>query len=164
MEMGDTAVIKCKKTNLSCEIEFKVKGFFTGTYNGLGGKVKDDSSGETLFNISGKWSDVLFIQKPTWPNKDEFFNVEKSKIQPKICAEEEDMNEFESRALWSRVTSAMLAKDLDLATSEKSFIEDHQRVIEKQRTEGGNVWENQFFRWCPDSSKWKFRGYVFSTD
>jgi hypothetical protein len=159
MEMGDTAIIKCLKTNLSCEIEFKVKGFFSGTYNGLGGKVKDDSTGEVLFNISGKWSDVLFIQKPTWPNKDEFFNVETSKIQPKIVVEEAEMNEFESRALWTRVTSAILSRDLDLATEEKTMIEDNQRSIEKQRTEGGNSWENQFFKLDETSGKWEFRGY-----
>jgi hypothetical protein len=157
MEMGDTATIKCAKTNLSCELEFKVKGFFSGTYNGLGGKVKDDFTGEVLFNISGKWSDVLFIQKPTWPNKDEFFNVGTSTIQPKIVVDEEDMNEFESRALWSKVTQAMLAKDLDLATTEKSLIEDNQRMIERERTEGGNPWENQFFEMNEQSGKWEFR-------
>lgn len=97
MEMGDSIKITCQKTDLVCDIEFKVKGFFTGTYNALSGKVSRISTGEVLFNISGKWTETLYIQKQSQPNKTVFWDVEGSKIQPKIVSPESEMNEFESR-------------------------------------------------------------------
>ncbi|KAJ3225065.1 hypothetical protein HK099_007440 [Clydaea vesicula] len=155
MELGDIVTIKCPKTNISCEIEFKVKGFFTGSYNAIAGKVKDDASGETLFNLSGKWSEVIYYQKTNWPNKEVLFDVSTSKIHKKIVAPEEEMNEFESRLLWTKVTKAMFAKDLDTATEEKSKIEDQQRRVVKNRTGNGTKWENQFFELNND--EWKFK-------
>lgn len=114
-----------------------------------------------LFNISGKWSDTIYIQKPTWPNKDVFFSVEESNIQEKTVPDEADMNEFESRLLWSKVTQAIIDRDMDVATEEKTLIEDNQRLVEKQRTKGGKVWENQFFVRPEGEETWKLRWYVF---
>lgn len=39
------------------------QGYFTGTYNGIVGKIKRISTGEILYEISGKWSDELYITK-----------------------------------------------------------------------------------------------------
>jgi len=155
VELGDTVTIKCANTNLSCDIEFKVKGFFTGTYNALSGKVRDDLNGQVLYNITGKWSETLYIQKPSSQNKDVFFNVATSKLQPKIVEKEAKMNEFESRLLWSKVTKAIQSKNLDLATEEKSAIENNQRLIVKNRLAGGAKWESQFFDLV--DCVWKFR-------
>jgi hypothetical protein len=63
MELGDTATVRCQKTGLTCEIEFKTKGFFTGTYNAISGKIKREATNETLYEISGKWSDRLMLRK-----------------------------------------------------------------------------------------------------
>ena len=35
--------------------------------------------------------------------------------------------------LWSKVTAAMLSRNLDLATAEKTAIEDHQRKLRASR-------------------------------
>lgn len=42
------------------------QGYFTGTYNNISGKIKSISTGEVLYEISGKWSDELFITKKVW--------------------------------------------------------------------------------------------------
>jgi hypothetical protein len=60
-EIGDHAKVSCSKSDLVCEVEFKVKGIFTGGYNIIQGKVKKDSSGEVLYSIHGKWSDAMTI-------------------------------------------------------------------------------------------------------
>lgn len=103
LELGDSAQVRCPKSDLVCTIEFKVKvkflstspiannasiicppplaclpsftnspyslayfilkGFFTGTYNAIHGKIKRESTGETLHEITGKWCDEIYIKK-----------------------------------------------------------------------------------------------------
>ncbi len=97
MELGDNVVIRCPQTDLICEIEFKVKGFFTGTYNSVGGKIKVQSTGEILYNLSGKWSETLYLQQEKSPNKEVFFDATTAQVYPKIVSSETEMSEFESR-------------------------------------------------------------------
>lgn len=64
MEIGDEATIKCEKTDLEARILFKVKGYFSGTYNAITGKITRISTGQTLYEISGKWTDRIYINEP----------------------------------------------------------------------------------------------------
>jgi hypothetical protein len=61
LELGDIAKVSNDNTNVHCDVEFKTKGFFSGTYNAISGKVKSPK-GE-LGEISGKWSDQMYIQR-----------------------------------------------------------------------------------------------------
>lgn len=61
-ELGDHSYVKCPELDLVCDIEFKVKGFFTGAYNAIGGFIKRESTGEQLYEISGSWHSEMFIK------------------------------------------------------------------------------------------------------
>ncbi|RIB03952.1 hypothetical protein C2G38_1989118 [Gigaspora rosea] len=145
LELGDNATVRCEKNDLICEIEFRTKGFFTGSYNSIYGKIKRESTGECLYEITGKWSDIMYIKNLTTGNKEVLFNVRESKIYPKIVAPEEEQEENESRRLWSKVTSALIGRNLDLATDEKTIIEDNQRNEAKLREAEGIDWRPRFF-------------------
>lgn len=60
MELGDIVTIECPKLGLIADIDFKVKGYFTGTYNAISGKIRTLDE-EVLYNISGKWTDRMVI-------------------------------------------------------------------------------------------------------
>ena len=47
--------------------------------------------------------------------------------------------------LWSNVTIAMNEKNMDLATLEKTKIEDNQRTLGKFWVDSNLVWESRFF-------------------
>lgn len=61
-ELGDHSYIKCPELGLSADIEFKVKGYFSGAYNAIGGFIKDDNTGQNLYEISGMWNGEMFIK------------------------------------------------------------------------------------------------------
>jgi len=145
MELGDSTTITCKKNDLMCELEFKVKGYFGGTYNAIGGKIKRISDGEVLSEISGKWSDVMFIKNKKEKVQEELFNVQTATIHPKIVAPENEQELYESRRLWSKVTNHIKSRNLDAATTEKAAIEDEQRRRTKLRTAAGESWKPRFF-------------------
>lgn len=136
LELGDCVSVRCENTKITCDLEFRTKGFFTGTYNAIRGKIKNGK--HTIAEISGKWSDVSYIKFKDEEQK-ELFNAD-SKIYQKIV-DESNQEEKESRRLWSNVSSAILKKDMDLATLEKTKIEDDQR---KERNEK-KQFEPRFF-------------------
>uniref|UniRef100_A0A1D1XEG0 Oxysterol-binding C23B6.01c n=1 Tax=Anthurium amnicola TaxID=1678845 RepID=A0A1D1XEG0_9ARAE len=145
LELGDNSTVRCEKNDLICELEFRTKGFFTGAYNSIYGKIKRESTGESLYEITGKWSDVMYIKDLRTANKEVLFNVHESKIYPKVVAPEEEQEENESRRLWSKVTSALIGRNLDLATEEKTLIEDKQRNEAKLREAEGIDWRPKYF-------------------
>ncbi|KAI9143827.1 hypothetical protein BKA69DRAFT_1059245 [Paraphysoderma sedebokerense] len=149
MELGDNVTIKCQKNDLICELEFKVKGYFSGTYNAIGGKIKRMSTNEILYELSGKWTDILYIKKVQKknadPNPQEFFNALTARIHPKVVLPEDKQEVYESRRLWSKVTASILNRNLNAATDEKTKIEDDQRRKARAREAEGEEWDPRFF-------------------
>lgn len=64
-ELGDHAYVRCPELGLEAEIDFKVKGWMTGTYNAIGGHIKDTKSGKSLFELSGYWDKEMYIKNLT---------------------------------------------------------------------------------------------------
>ncbi|KAI7904108.1 uncharacterized protein BX663DRAFT_506449 [Cokeromyces recurvatus] len=145
MEMGDQSIIKCLSNDLTCELDFKTKGFFSGQYHSVIGKIKRQSVGAVLHEISGIWTQELFIKGKSSSSKQSFFNVSKHEIIPKLVEPLENQEWNESRKLWSKVTAGILAKDMDTATDEKTFIENRQREETATRQKEGIQWKPRFF-------------------
>lgn len=61
-ELGDHSVVRCPELDLTADIEFKTKGWVSGTYNAIGGAIKKESTGEVLYELSGLWSNEMFIK------------------------------------------------------------------------------------------------------
>ncbi|KAG9987518.1 Oxysterol-binding protein, partial [Aureobasidium melanogenum] len=70
-ELGDHAYVRCPELGLEAEIDFKVKGWMTGTYNAIGGHIKDTKSGKNLFEFSGYWDKEMYIKNLTQTGKKE---------------------------------------------------------------------------------------------
>jgi hypothetical protein len=64
-ELGDHSFVRCPELDLAADIEFKTKGWVGGTYNAIGGAIKRESTGEVLFELSGLWSEEMYIKDMT---------------------------------------------------------------------------------------------------
>jgi hypothetical protein len=60
-ELGDHSFVRCPELGLSADIEFKTKGYFGGTYNAIGGTIKNEKTGEVLYELSGMWSGEMWL-------------------------------------------------------------------------------------------------------
>ncbi|GAA5814643.1 hypothetical protein MFLAVUS_008142 [Mucor flavus] len=145
LELGDSCVVRCRTSDLICELDFKNKGFFSGQNNSVSGKVKRESTGEVLYEISGQWSNEIFIKMAKGSSKNMFFDVKTAVIHPMIVQDIPDQQEIESRRLWSKVSAAIAKDDMDTATDEKTRIEDKQREDTKRREASGKEFESKFF-------------------
>jgi len=143
MEYGDTVTIKCPKNDLSATIEFKTKGFFGGGYNNIAGKIYKGK--ECLYQLSGKWSSVMYIKEAKAKEKRPFIDIRNEELTPLIVEPNDKQEEFEARRLWEEVTVGLTKKGLDYATEKKTAIEDNQRLLVKKRADEGVEWKPRFF-------------------
>ncbi|CAO3668049.1 unnamed protein product [Rhizopus stolonifer] len=157
LELGDSCAVRCKTSDLICELDFKTKGFFSGQYNSVYGKVKKESTGEVLYEISGQWSSEIYIKMAKASNKNLFFDVKSSNIHPKVVEDIENQEKMESRRLWSKVTSAILEDNMDTATTEKTIIEDKQREDAKKRETERHEFVPRYFN-IVDNDQYEFKG------
>lgn len=62
LELGDSCTARNERNGFYADLQFKTKGYFSGTYNAIAGRVR--RSNLDLGEISGKWSSVMEY-KPT---------------------------------------------------------------------------------------------------
>ena len=61
-ELGDHSFVRCPELDLTADLDFKTKGWVSGTYNAVGGVIKRESTGEVLYEISGMWHEEMFLK------------------------------------------------------------------------------------------------------
>lgn len=144
-ELGDHAYVRCPETGLSADIEFKTKGYFSGTYDAIGGHIKD-AQGNLLYEFSGLWNDKMYIKDLTTGKKELLFDAGHTKHTPPTARPLEEQEERESQRLWHDVTEAVKRRDQDVATDAKAKIEDRQREEAAKRNNEGIDWKPQLFR------------------
>lgn len=145
-ELGDISTIKCEANDLIANIEFKTKGFISGTYNAIGGEIKQASTGKVLYEVSGKWNEVMEIKNVTTGKKSVLFDTTKADTLPPSVRPISEQGPLESRKLWEKVTNALGKRDHTTATDEKFFIEDRQRKETKKREDAGVTWHPKLFK------------------
>lgn len=146
MELGDHSTVRCEKTGLVAEIEFKTKGFIGGKYDQIHGMIKNERTGDKLFEIEGKWNQKMTIKDLKTKKTSTFFDATDAKETLVTTKDISSMAPRESRRLWHETTEAIKARDQTTATNAKSLIEDAQRDEAKARTERGEHWEPKFFK------------------
>ena len=61
-ELGDHSFVRCPELGLTADIDFKTKGWVSGTYNAIGGVIKNEQTGEILYELGGLWSEEMFVK------------------------------------------------------------------------------------------------------
>ncbi|KIM21995.1 hypothetical protein M408DRAFT_333118 [Serendipita vermifera MAFF 305830] len=148
LELGDTCMAINDQTGLSCSVEFKVKGYFSGTYNAIAGKVRKGSM--DIGDISGKWSHQMYYTDTQTGERRELFDADNAPVMPKVCLPLDKQEKNESRRLWSKLTEAIKNKDMEAATVAKTEVENEQREEAHKRDSVGVSWEPRFFKPLPD--------------
>lgn len=162
-ELGDHSFVRCPELGLMADIEFKTKGWVGGTYNAIVGTIKNEHTGDALFEISGLWSEEMYIKdlkvKMACPQastdlltsqktgrRDMFFNALRSKPSPPLTRPMEEQEEGESQRLWAKTTQAIKDRNHEAATDEKTKVEDMQRDEAAKRVNDGVEWHPRLFR------------------
>jgi oxysterol-binding protein-related protein 8 len=154
LELGDTCTAKNEKNGIQCDIEFKTKGFFSGTYNSISGRVRHNNN--DVGEVSGRWSHVMDYKNTKSGSKRVLFDAVKDgqNLASNWVPPEDQQEPNESRRLWTHLTQAINAKDMEAATDAKLRVEEAQRESRKKLEESGKKHVPRFFvqkdgRWVP---------------
>lgn len=156
LELGDHSEVLNKNMNMSCDVEFKVKGYFTGTYNMIGGKIIHD--GQHVGDLTGKWSDRMeFKDVRTGETRTLFDAHQAQPVQMHVPPLDQQLPNESKRyvftalkftyniSLWQMVTQGIKSKDMNMATENKTAIENAQREDAQKRENLGVTWKPKFF-------------------
>ena len=70
-------------------------------------------------------------------------DVRKYNVEPLLVLEKQEPKE--SRTLWAKLTEGIKTNQLDMATEEKTRVEDEERALRKKREEEHIEWKPRFF-------------------
>lgn len=154
-----------------------LQGFFGGSYNAVGGKIKGPKG--DIGELSGHWHDMMELQRkgvsffspcrnsgrshgcslsvsPSQvKGRETLFDASTARVVQKAVSPEDQQAPNESRRLWTKVTAAIKAKDLDAATDAKSAIEEAQREAARQRDASGETFKPRFFKPTGKNGEWR---------
>ncbi|KAL9578684.1 MAG: hypothetical protein Q9203_007002 [Teloschistes exilis] len=145
-ELGDHSYVRCPENGLVADIEFKTKGYFGGTYNAIGGVIRNEKTGESLYELSGMWSGEMVAKNLLTGKKQVLFNATNAKHTPPSVRPLEEQDERESQKLWCKTVVAIKEQNHEAATDEKTKIEDQQREEAARRQKDGVEWQPKLFR------------------
>lgn len=145
-ELGDHSFVRCPELDLTADIDFKTKGWVSGTYNAIGGVIKRESTGEILYELSGLWSEEMCIKDVKTGHKDVFFNATTSRPSAPQVRPLDEQGERESQKLWLSTAKAVKERNHEVATEEKTKIEDRQREEAAKRAQDDIEWHPRLFR------------------
>ncbi|XP_059351231.1 oxysterol-binding protein-related protein 8-like [Daphnia carinata] len=160
MEMGGEVYLKCEKTGYRADLEFKLKPMIGGAdfMNYVTGKLRLGK--ETLATISGYWDDCITIEDKRTGEKQTLWNptseVRATRLKRWTVAPEEQLD-YESDKLWSKVAAAIRQENQELATSEKTILEEEQRKATKLRISQNETWIPRCFELDPVTDSWHYR-------
>lgn len=150
LELGETCTAKNAANDILADIDFKTKGFFSGTYNAVNAKLR--RQGSEFAEVTGRWNKVMEIKDVK--GKSVLFDADAATVAEKSVCPIDEQDPNESRRLWRDVTAAIDSKNMEAATEAKSAIEDAQREARRKREESGQQHVPRFFefvddRWLP---------------
>ncbi|WVQ68118.1 uncharacterized protein L199_006324 [Kwoniella botswanensis] len=154
LELCELSTIDCQATEYHADVDFKAKGWISGGYNVISGKVTGPGRTD-IGDLSGHWSSAMDYTDKKTKQKRTVFDPAKARVVPKNVLPESEQEEYESRRLWTKLTEAIKAADMHGATAAKTTVEDRQRELAKKREAAGEVPEARFFkhvsgdRWMP---------------
>jgi len=110
------------------------------------GKVKRDD-GTELGEVSGTWSHSMHYKSTKGKERQVLFDVatDGKNIAVMHIKPQSEQEPNESGRLWSKLTAAIHAKDMEAATEAKAEVEDSQREIARKREASGEKHHPRFF-------------------
>ncbi|KAK0558974.1 Oxysterol-binding protein 4 [Tilletia horrida] len=148
----------------AAKIEYSGRGYFSGkahSFKAVISDIADVAGARPIYTVDGSWTGESFIKggsalsarggSAAATSGQLFWNADtqRSELAVKPIAEQGDM---ESRRVWKLVAEGIRTGDADLASRNKSKIENEQRSKRKEEASAGRTHELKYFEHIEDDS------------
>ena len=144
-------------------LEYKGKGYFSGKSHSFKSTTVpvpgQGGAGPNEVVIEGTWHDS---SKYTKGRSGTFYEALETKEEAVPLEWTEELGEYETRKLWKLVAKGIREGDFDLASKEKSRIENEQRQKRKAEQQAGTQWELKHFEYQENDPVCKWGAFFFS--
>ena len=155
VELVGPVNIKCNETGYKADIKFIAKPFYGGKKHSILGQILRPNN-EPFLTIEGEWNGVMYSScPPRGSDRQVFVDTRSLPVIKKHVGPVSTQDSFESRNVWKEVTRALRLQDITTATAAKTFIEQRQRDLVKDRLERGIKWTTRYFEACDEG--WRYR-------
>ncbi|KAJ2795772.1 Oxysterol-binding protein 4 [Coemansia guatemalensis] len=158
LEMSNTTFIRSSK-GYTAEFHWHTKPWLYGEYHKFDGKILKDTAAkfvqdgpgqEYLFAMKGKWVADSYVVNQKTGEEQILFDVSAQPAADIIIKPVDQQSELESRRVWHKVSEALASGNYDVASKEKTDIEENQRQLRKERAEANTEWKPTLFTWIDD--------------
>jgi len=141
IELSQTSYI-ASSTGYVSTIDYSGKGYFSGTPHTFKATVTNPllTGAMKLYHFEGQWNTTSKNSK----TGEEFTNVT-ARAEEATVVPVEKQSEWESRKLWQDVAKGIRTGDFNLASREKSRIENEQRQRRRDEVAKGEKWQLKHF-------------------
>ncbi|XP_075685122.1 oxysterol-binding protein-related protein 11 isoform X2 [Rhinoderma darwinii] len=160
VELGGKVNVNCPKTGYSAAITFHTKPFYGGKLHRVTGEVKHNPTNTVACKIQGEWNSILEFMSSSGDTR--CVDLTKLPVTRKRVRPVETQGPFESRRLWSHVTEALTAKNIEEATEHKRALEERQRAEERHRIDTETPWKTKYF--SKEGDGWIYNRPLWSSE
>jgi len=164
-EMGTYATgvsILCQESGLKATFNFITKGMLFGDYDCVSGTITytDPSRAKSnpLYTISGKWNETIVLEDAKKVKSNLFVVGSVPKVRKNVKPADQ-LQPYESQAVWAKVTVALKAGDIDAANAGKREVEEGQRAERRVREESGQAWVTRDFTHDESLGMWVYNHF-----
>ncbi|KAN0141981.1 hypothetical protein V8E53_000443 [Lactarius tabidus] len=158
IELSDSSYIQSSSGWLST-IKYQGKGYFSGkshTFKATLTPPIGAGSGTQASSFEGQWNTTSKDSRTGAPFTDVTGPKEEVTVKPV-----EEQGEWESRALWNKVSKGIREGDFDTAAREKSRIENEQRQRRRDEAAASTSWQLKHFVHEDEDSLFERLGKMF---
>lgn len=166
MELGGPVMIRCPSTNIHADIEFVVKGYFTGTHNAVTGSIfagnpKNTKERVVLYTLDGSWVEKMNIKGSKDSAAETLFDFKSTPMAECVVDESSPLSSdpYNSRVHWKEALDAIRRGDMGDATKHKVAVEEHQRKVRAERAESGEAFQPRLFKVVKELEDYAYVGH-----
>jgi len=159
IELSDYSYIQCENGWLGT-IEYKGKGYFSGkphTFKAtLTPPPNHPNPSAHTHVVEGTWHETSSYSKSSGFQPElkpglgtPYFTDVRGPKEEITVKPESEQGEWESRKLWKKVADGIRNGDYDVASKEKTKIENEQRQLRKDEATAGTPWQLKYFEKIP---------------
>ncbi|KAB9006566.1 hypothetical protein FH972_026920 [Carpinus fangiana] len=134
-------------SGFTAKIDYSGKGWLSGKKNSFTAAIyRNGQEKSPIYTVDGQWTSDFVIRDAKSKTTVSSWSHKAEKTTPLTVAPLSEQDDLETRRAWGKTAAALQKGDMNLASQEKTIIEERQRAQRKREAVETREWDRIFFR------------------